>query len=167
MDPSKNGLVAEHPSTSAPDSGLKNEVDAHVHAYNELEGDHDDLVLEEDPVRAYEFYVKKPGIAEAQAGNEKVRETILPEDLEYSDQELMLVDQEGIESDSEMGYQPPRIGRDVPTRFKQLKIPLYIFEDICDEVINGIRENVEGEDNDEICAEVCGILISSLHNNLI
>jgi hypothetical protein len=147
LDPAKNDLVAESaPSTSAP----KNDVDAHVHAFTELEGEHDEIVLEDDPVRAYEFYVKKPGIAEAEALNEKVKETILPEDLEYPDQELMLVDQEGVESDSEMGYEPPRIGRDVPTRFKKLGITIDVFDEICDEII---RSNEDSEDDEEICAE--------------
>lgn len=98
------------------------------------------------------YYVRKPGVAEFGMDPAKIKETVLPEDLDSSDKELELIDQEGKDSGDELDYQPTTYGRDVHSRFIQLKIPAEIFEEVCQELIERTDDN-EPEDDYELYHE--------------
>uniref|UniRef100_A0AC34R7T1 BSD domain-containing protein n=1 Tax=Panagrolaimus sp. JU765 TaxID=591449 RepID=A0AC34R7T1_9BILA len=95
------------------------------------------------------YYVKKPGVAEFGMDPTKIKEIVLPEDLDSSDKELELIDQEGKESDDELDYRPTTYGRDVHSRFIQLRVPAEIFDEVCQELIERTDDN-DPEDDYEL-----------------
>lgn len=112
----------------------------------------DSVPIEEEPEIvgsdfSLTYYVKKPGVPESGTSSDKIRENVLPEDLEYSDQELELIDREGKESDEELDYQPEVFGRDVHSRFLRLKLPAEIFKEVCEEIIERSEGIENGEDD--------------------
>ncbi|KAE9554346.1 hypothetical protein FO519_002456 [Halicephalobus sp. NKZ332] len=133
LDPQRNNIIDSKSEKNKP---TPMEVDF---VQNE-----DEPIVEDDFSLTY--YVKKPGVPESGTSAEKIKESVLPEDLEYSDQELELIDQEGKESDEELDFRPVVYGRDVHSRFIKLKIPSEMFKEVCEEIIER-SEGIEVEDD--------------------
>ena len=135
LDPQRNNIIDSKSEKNKP---IPMEVDS--------------VLLEEDLDAAgsdfpLTYYVKKPGVPESGTSSEKIKESVLPEDLEYSDQELEMIDKEGKESDEELDYQPEVYGRDVHSRFLKMKIPSDMFKEVCDEIIERSEGIENGEDD--------------------